>query len=1072
MSGTRNIFSLVGGLLALVVVFCSCQRQPETPTSSTTDQAVNGVAVDHAAVTAAAEPISYNSQVRPILSDRCYACHGPDAANQKSPFRLDSAEASRQNLAKAGEPPRHGIVPGKPDESLVLQRILHEDPSMRMPPPEAKKKKITDEEIAILRQWILQGANYEKHWAFVAPVKPPLPAVRDEAWIRNDIDRFILAKLELRNIAPAPAADRETLVRRVYMDLTGLPPTPEEIDRFLADESPTAYEEMVDRALASPHYGERTAMDWLDAARYGDTNAIHVDMMRTSWPWRDWVIEAFNRNLPYDEFIIEQLAGDLLPNATVDQKVATSFNRNHGITNEGGVIAEEFMVEYAVDRVSTVGTAMMGLTMACARCHDHKFDPVTMDDFYSMMSFFNNINEKGLESQSEFDAYAYRPFIYVYTAEEEKEKTRADQILNEINRLKQLGEKERPVPPADEKAVAWEALTLARAESDKNKQPPVLSIKTQRELRGNANKKITQIQDSKKIHFRSDIGTDAALTLSFKAPTRPFNSIRIEATPSVNKGRGERYGLDVSDSVLREIEVEWHDGKTSRPLEISGGYASLDVQGQRFAAAIDKNPATSWNLGVPHLDHHLFLQLKEPVTPTGGELRVRLRYVGTQPIYKFYNDLVFYAGNNPHGYAEPIALIPQKQRADWHQDALLVNQCRQAGLTELTAETLGWARGVDARLQKTATRCMVMEERADVKPTYVLDRGLYDQPLKDRPRDRVTPAVFPPMAADAPKNRLGFAQWLVSDEHPLTARVAVNRFWQQIFVHGIVRTSEDFGLQGDNPTHPALLDYLAVDFRENGWDVKRLMKLMLTSATYRQSSRHRDDLQEIDPENKLLARAPRYRFPAEVIRDNALAASGLLVETIGGPSVKPYQPPGLWREKTMRPDTNTGVFKRDTGDKLYRRGMYTFWKQASPPPQMELFDAPSREACVMKRRITTTPLQALVLMNDETWLEFSRELATRLFRELAGGWEEQLPARLERGLRLATGRQPTDEELQRWISFTNDNLELFAEKPEEAKGFLAYGEKPRDESIPETELAALTFSMSAVFNLDETVTRD
>lgn len=1062
----RSIISGVTRLLLCAVsllVLNGCGERAEEAEAESHEEASSGYQ---------GEAISYNSQVRPILSDRCYACHGPDAANQKSPFRLDSLEASRMNLAREGEAPRHGIVPGDPDASLVIQRIVSKDPSEQMPPPEAKKKRITEEELAILRQWIAEGANYEKHWAFVAPVKAEPPAVKDEAWVRNPIDRFILAKLESRNIKPSPEADRETLIRRVYMDLLGLPPEPGDIDEFLADTSDTAYEAMVKRVLASPHFGERAAIDWLDASRYGDSNAIHVDMMRTSWPWRDWVIRAFNGNMPYDQFIIEQLAGDLLPDATTDQKVATSFNRNHGITNEGGAIPDEFLVEYAVDRISTVGSAMMGLTVACARCHDHKFDPITMDDFYSMMSFFNNINEKGLESQSEFDAYAYRPFVYVYTKEEEQDRARADKILNEVKRLKQLGNTERPVLPADEKAVAWDALTLTGAASDKNKLPEILLIKKEKDLGNNANNRVTQSEDTRKVHFRTDIGDDAALTLSFKAPSGPFNAIRIEASPSADKGRGQRYNLDLSDSVVSEIEVELHDGKASRPLEISGGYASLDAEGNQFAAAVDKNPATSWNLGVANRDHHLFLQLKEPVTAAGGEVRVRMRYVGTQPLYKFYNDLVFYAGNNPHGYDEPIALIPEKERADWHKDALLANQCRKAGLTELAAEDVGWAHGLDEQLKKTATRCMVMEERADIKPTYVLDRGLYDKPLKDRPRERVTPAVFPPMAEDAPKNRLGFAQWMVSDEQPLTARVAVNRFWQQIFVNGIVRTSEDFGLQGENPTHPELLDYLAVDFRENGWDVKRLYTMLLSSATYRQSSRVREDLEEVDPQNKLLARSPRYRFPAEVIRDNALAASGLLVDKVGGPSVKPYQPPGLWREKTMRPDMNTGTFKRDSGEDLYRRGMYTFWKQASPPPQMELFDAPSREACVMKRRITTTPLQALVLMNDETWLEFSRELATRLFHEVNGTWDEQLSERLVRGLRLATGRKPSDEELQRWVQFTRDNLDMFAEKPGDAEGFLKYGEKPRDESIPVTELAALTYSMSAVFNLDETLTRD
>lgn len=1055
--------------LAAFLLIAGCTKQQDDVASSPTETSKS----DGAPSTATAPlDVSFNEHIRPILSDNCFACHGPDVDNQESPFRLDSEEASRMDLSNEGEAPRYGIVPGDPENSELLQRILHTDPSQQMPPPESKKKEITAKEIAFLRQWILDGAKYEEHWAFVPLSKPASPTVKNQDWVRNELDHFILAQLEARNIAPSPEASPETLVRRVYIDLTGLPPSPEDVDAFLLDKTDTAYESMVDRALASPHYGERMAIDWLDAARYGDSNAIHVDMMRTSWPWRDWVINAFNRNMPYSQFIVEQLAGDLLPNATVDQKVATAFNRNHGITNEGGVIPDEFLVEYAVDRVSTMGSAMMGLTLGCARCHDHKFDPVTMNEFYSLMSFFNNIPEKGLESQSEFDAYAYRPFTYVYTEEEKISKARADEIMGEVNGLKAKKGKEVRSAAGDENAVNWEALTLSKAESNKKKLPAVLSVKTQKSLRGNARNKVVQIQDSKKIHFRTDVGSDATLALHFKGPAAPFNAIRIEATPSLSKGGGEKYGLKLSDIQISEISVEVRSKKTKRDMKLTGGYAALDSTGEGFKQTLDQDPSTSWNLGIPIFEHHFFVQLQEPVTSAVDEVVVRLRFAGGQPVYKFVNDFVFHAGNNPHGYENPVALIPEKERANWHKDAERLQAFNRAGATTLQMSEFVWARGHQAYLNKTATRCMVMEENKNIKPTYVLNRGLYDQPLKDRPRERITPAALPPMPEDAPKNRLGLAQWLVSDEHPLTARFAVNRFWQQLFRHGIVKTSDDFGLQSESPSHPLLLDYLAVDFRENDWNVKRLMKQMVMSATYRQSSRHREALKEFDPDNRLLALAPRYRFPAELIRDNALAASGLLNEQIGGPSVKPYQPDGLWREKTMRPDMNTGIFKRDSGDDLYRRGMYTFWKQAAPPPQMELFDAPSREACVMKRRITTTPLQALLLMNDETYLEIARELATRVFGEVEGDWADALAPRLERGLRLTTGRIPTEDELERWVTFTHGTVAQFAEKPEDAKKFLTQGERPIDASLPEVELAALTFSMSAMLNLDETITRD
>jgi hypothetical protein len=1060
----NNSWNVVAVCTCLLTAACSSEKGSQADEQGQENNRGNS------SLTPSPKAVSFNEHVRPILSDRCFACHGPDADNQESLFRLDSQEASRMNLAKEGEAARYGIVPGKPEESLLMARILHEDPNERMPPPAAKKKGVSEDEVAILRQWILNGAEYKKHWAFVPVTKPNLPAVKQTAWIRNDIDRFVLAKLESRQISPAPEADKETLIRRVYMDLTGLPPSPEAISAFVGNESPAAFEAMVDEVLASPHYGERLATDWLDAARYGDTNASHVDMMRTSWPWRDWVINAFNQNMPYSQFIIEQLAGDLLPDATDAQKVATSFNRNHPITNEGGVIPEEFLVEYAVDRVSTMGSAMMGLTLGCARCHDHKFDPISQDDFYSFMSFFNNIPERGLEAKQEYRAYAYPPFITVYTDEQKKTRASADATLQEVAALKKLKGKDAVKIPGDEHAVQWHPLALVSTHSDKKKLPPIFSIKNQKQLRGNANNKITQISDSKRIILRADIGSDAALTLGFKAPGAPFNTIRVEASPKDRQGRVLPEQLE---NIISEIEVELRNGDSTQTLELVSGLSSLPAVAEAgIAQALDSDPSSAWNQGLPNGEHHFLLQLKEPVTATQREVLIRFRYAGNQSQDMFHNDLIVYAGNTPHRHENAVALIPVKDRLAWHQDALLIDSCNQAGQTKLTAIDYFRAKVQLAHLKMTAARCMVMEEKKDIQPTYVLDRGLYDQPLKDRPRERVTPPVFDPMPEDAPKNRLGLAQWLVADSHPLTARFAVNRFWQQLFQHGIVKTSEDFGLQSDPPSHPELLDYLAVDFQENHWDVKRLMKMMVMSATYRQTSTVREELKAIDPDNRLLARAPRYRFPAEVIRDNSLAASGLLVDTIGGPSVKPYQPDGLWREKTMQPDMNTGIFRRDTGDKLYRRGMYTFWKQASPPPQMELFDAPSREACVMKRRITSTPLQALMLMNDETYLEMSRELATRLFSDLAGPWQDTLSARLTRGFLLTTGRTPRDSELEQWETFTNESLKRFGQTPEDATAFLSYGEKPKDPEIPEIELAALSFSMSALLNLDETLTRD
>lgn len=1019
------------------------------------------------------DSVSFNHHIRPILADQCYACHGPDVDNQKSPFRLDTQENSRLNLAKKDEPVRHGIVPGNPEQSIILKRILHEDPTQQMPPPYAKKKAITPDQVALIRQWIKDGANYEKHWSFVPPTKPNIPVVTNTAWGHNPIDNFILVSLENNGIIPSPIADKETLIRRVYIDLTGLPPHPKEIDAFIADTTANSYETMVDRALASPHYGERMTIDWLDVSRYADTNALHVDLMRTSWPWRDWVINAFNDNMPYDQFIIEQLAGDLLPDPTIQQKIATSFNRHHGITNESGVIPEEFLTEYAVDRVSTMGSAFMGLTFGCARCHDHKFDPITQNDFFSLVSFFNNIPERGMETQQEYRAQAYPPFVYCYSDKEKTAIKKSEEILTELNRLKNLPGNEKLPPIADQKAIDWEALDATKIESSSKKLKPLIVVNKTSEVKKASLKNITKVKETKQLHFKAHLGKDPDLLITFEPPKTKFNTIRIEATAKIEDFQNfEPFDSNNLEGIVKEIEILKIENGGETQLEIKNGYTSLGYKPETFANAYDKNEDTTWEQGISLAPHHYFLELKEPTILSKGKFAIRIKYKGLYTAEKITNDYTYYVANNPHDLDQPIALIPSNHRTEWQKDELLLSQYHKEQKSPYTAMALARATMEKKRVNTFATRVMVMEENPTVKPTYVLDRGLYDHPLKDRPRPRAAPEVFTPLPENAPKNRLGLAYWLVNKDNPLTSRVTVNRLWQQLFKNGIVKTSEDFGLQSESPSHPELLDYLAVTFMENDWDVKKLMKLMVMSSTYRQSSKQRTELRKIDPENRLLAYSPRYRFPAELIRDNALTASGLLNTKIGGPSVKPYQPSGLWREKTMQAKSNTGIFSRDTKDKLYRRGLYTFFKQASPPPQMELFDAPSREFCTIKRRITNTPLQALALMNDETYLEISRVLATRIINENKGSWNDQLAKRLEYGLRLATGRKPKQKELDEWIKFTNESLEKFRQTPEDAKNLLSYGEKKAKPTINEAELAALTYSMSTVLNLDETINRD
>lgn len=1118
ISMNKTIFCIL--CCALPLSLASCKKAADTavvpaaPDSKKSANSTTPEATKPAPATPQAgdEKISFSSQVRPILSNNCFACHGPDSHNQSSPFRLDTEEHSRANLAKAGETSRYGVVPGKPEESLLLQRIITKNPHEAMPPPYAKKPALNEEQVAIVAEWIRQGAEYEPHWAFVAPVKPAVPEVKDKTWPRTPIDNFVLAKLESKGIKPAPEADKETLARRVHMDILGLPPTPEEIDAYTADTSDKAYENMVDRALSSPHYGERMAIDWLDLARYGDSNAIHHEMIRTSWPWRDWVINSFNKNMPYDQFLTEQLAGDLIPNATLEQKLATSFNRNHGINNEGGAIPEEWLIEYAVDRVSTYGTAVMGMSVGCARCHDHKFDPISQNDFFSLMAYFNSINEVGLERQDGSRARAYPPFVQVPTEPQKQAMESVGKTLADLQPVREDKNPEAVKVPDESKGIDWGVLAPVGAKTSSKKDLGLASTKNGNggDGLGTINFDIPELKDrffseGNTIYPIFPISSGEEMTLEFGLPGKqakkgrrnspkqnalelaltetPINTVRVDSVNPFNylwnyqsDSVSSVLGMDLATirQALPDIQVELEQGGKRKPLAVTAIRSTFQGLSPELTAAQAADPANGWKLGVPGIDSSVFLQLTAPVTlAKDAKLIVKLKFQGSEATYgsALSNSFRVAIANNPHGLDDWLALFKNKDRQYWMNDTWLAAKANAAGKSPATGLDLARAHYLKNHYDQCATRVMVMEERATPVQTYVLDRGSYDKPLKDRPRERTTPTAFPALPKDAPKNRLGLAQWSMASENPLTARVQVNRLWQQLFRNGIVKTSEDFGLQSELPTHPELLDYLAVDFRENKWDMKRAMKNMVMSATYRQSSKHREDLKEIDPENKLLARAPRFRFPAELIRDNALAASGLLNEQVGGASVKTYQPE-IWKEKSMDARSNYGFYTRNTGDKLFRRGLYTMWKQSVPPAQMEIFDAPSREFCSTRRAATNSPTQAFVLMNDETYLEFSRKLAERLFVDVNGPWKDKLSERVRRGFRLATGRNPKDEELESWISFSNENLQRFSADTGNAEKFLSYGETPREKSLPPTELAALSFTMSTILNLDETITRD
>ncbi len=1033
------------------------------------------------------DEVDFNFHIRPILSDRCFICHGPDKAQVASGLQLNASETAYMNLAEAGEPNRFALVPGSPEHSEVIARISSDNPDLRMPPASSLKKPLTKAEQQLMRQWVARGAVYKPHWAFIPPTQPTLPTPQQQAWVRNTIDVFVLARLEARGLSPAPEANRKTLIRRLYFDLTGLPPSPAAINAFVKAGEPDAYERLVEALLDDPHYGERLAMEWLDVARYADTHAIHVDMTRTSWPWRDWVIQAFNKNMPYDRFVVEQLAGDLLPEATLEQKLATSFNRHHGISNEGGAIDEELRVEYAADRVRTVGTAFMGLTLNCARCHDHKYDPITADDYYSMISFFNSVDgEKGLEVQNEHTAYAYRPYVEIWKPEDQKEFERNEARLKAIQ-VQSQWDANAPIPLDDSNSVtplAWTDL-LAKGENPTTE--------------GKEKKKIWDItignkQDVRERFVDPNVSQNHSFVLSLPAQPNDVNLFRIEI-PKLHTLDDLRMAYAYVPAYVRHLKIEVgheivaEENKkqiqwTAQSVAWSWTPAGDDVPGAGFEQALDNDPNTLWEVLPTDRPFTLMMLLKDPLPASTEATPCRITFTFMKGGTHFPQKADVFAASCVEGPAymqnltpfSPLASIPAAQRAEWQKRSLVLDHRVAQGTVEKGIHASWWrAQDRQFSLRKNLLRCMVMKEMAEPRPTYLLKRGQYDLPDKERPRGRAVPAVLGALPQDAPADRLGLAQWLVHRDNPLVSRVTVNRYWQMLFGTGLVTTVENLGAQGEMPSHPELLDFLAVDFQESGWNLKGLLRQIVSSATYRQQAIASPESRQRDPENRLLSHYPRRRLPAEMIRDQALAASGLLVKTIGGPSVKPYQPAGLWRERAMRTHNSTGTFYRDSGPNLYRRSMYTFWKQAAPPPQMATFDAPPREVCVARRSPTNTPLQALVLQNDETYLEVARKLAERVMLEIPGGWQVTIDERLARAFLLLTGRRPTLDDMLVLQELAQKNRQAFSRADREDRWDTAvsqYGESTVDERLAAVELASLSFTVSAILNLDETITQD
>jgi mono/diheme cytochrome c family protein len=1031
-----------------------------------------------------APPISFNREILPILANNCFACHGPDEKKRETKFHFDTQEGM---FAKRGV-----IEPGNAAESLLVEKITDPNPKDRMPPPDSGHS-LTERQIVLLRRWIDEGAKWDTHWAYVAPKRPELPAVREAPWVRNPVDQFILARLEREGLRPSPEADKETLLRRVTLDLTGLPPTLAEIDAFLTDSSPDAYEKRVDALLGSPHYGERMAVPWLDAARYADTHGYHIDSLRNMWPWRDWVIGAFNENLPFDRFVIEQLAGDLLPDATREQKIASGFNRNHMVNFEGGAIADEYQVEYVVDRVEATSSAFMGLTMGCARCHSHKFDPITHKEFYEFFAFFNTVPELGLDGRTGNAV----PFLPLPSPQQQ---ARLDE-LNTAIKARETALDDAVVAPLQ---IQWE-----NAARETPSQADGAGLQAHYELDGNFSDISGRYQHGRTIageptfdggrvgraaSFDGDtevsfgnVGSferDEAFSLA--AWLRGRGNLPMAGFQKIESGDRRRgYEWQFDDIVLVDIQ-KWAarlniriasdspdsaiEVRTRERLRLGDWYhVALTYDGSGKAAGVNFY-LDGERLAVDVVRDTLRGSIKTDAPLRVGSKAIGKPYVGQIDDLRLYNRALTPQQVEDLAVHYPIRAIlsgvigkPSKDDANRLREYFLTYRAPEA-MRAAHAE-LGVLRERKEDLVKVIPTAMIMAEMKKPRDTFILARGDYRNQT-----DKVTPgvpAILPPLPKDAPANRLTLARWLVDPGHPLTSRVAVNRYWQTYFGYGIVKTQEDFGVQGEPPTHPELLDWLATEFIRTGWDVRAMQRLIVTSATYRQSSKTTATLLEKDPENRLLARGPRLRMAAEMVRDTALASSGLLNDTIGGPSVLPYQPRGLWEELAFGDGFSAQAYEQSHGPDLYRRGMYTLWKRTAPPASLATFDAPDREKCTARRAQTNTPLQALVLMNDPTFVEASRALAERALLE--GGKDSK--SRISYAFRLATARRPSGKEIKVLRTLFDGRYKVFRQDRQAALKLLAVGESRRNRTLDVAELAAYTTVASVIFNLDETITK-
>ena len=1018
----------------------------------------------------------FNHDIRPLLAEACFTCHGPDENKREADLRLDVNEGLT-GISSSDDPI---LKPHRPEESELYKRLVHSDPAQRMPPPDALHQ-LTTSEIELIKKWIAEGGSWDEHWAFVTPMQPEWPAVIDASWVRQPLDLFILSKLESQGLNPSVRADRRTLIRRVTFDLTGFPPTPEEVNRFLADDSDNAYEQLVDRLLDSPRFGERLAVDWLDASRYADTHGYHEDFHRDMWPWRDWVIRALNQNMPFDQFATEQIAGDLLPNATNQQHVATGFSRNHGVTASG--ISEEYRVEYVIDRVKTTSAVFLGLTIGCAQCHDHKYDPITQKDFYRFFAYFNTITDKGVENRSGNVDPLIRvedPLLLAATKEAEQ---RLESITLEMDKRRENHDLE---------IKNWfESLNRNELTSMQAAIHPTFGLVTH-----------FQLGEQEGSRVVSEVGGEPGYVRGSAEWTedKQRKSLRFDGQTHVDLG--DRAGFDRLDAfsfggwIYPEREgillARVSPDKSLRGYEVRVGGGKIDARltnrefekGLRVTTDEDA-PLNKWSHVFVTYDGssraagvNIYLNgqpLKTNIQKDSlrGTIRVpdplKIGQRGNrQALLGRVADVRIY--NRQLSAAELLQLSGNTNVSDLLQEGALSAESRQT----LASHYLQQNDEAYRRLWRDQEACkaelrrlgddnptvMVMKEMAQPRETFVLMRGQYDQ--HGEKVEAGTPSVLPSPPTDAPKNRLGLADWLTDKNHPLFARVMVNRLWQMIFGVGIVKTAEDFGIQGERPAYPNLLDYLSRDFADSNWDIKRLLKQLVLSATYQQSSVASPELLAKDRDNRLLARGPRYRMSAEMIRDAALATSGLLVNRMGGPSVKPYQPPGLWIEMQNRP------YEPDHGEKLYRRSLYTYIKRSVPPPNMVALDATNREVCTMRRQRTSTPLAALVMLNDPTFVEASRALAGDLLQTKGLNIEDCI----REGYMRTVSRPPGVPEIADLLRLYEKQYAIYSQDLVAAKSLLSVGESLRDDSFPLDVHAALTCVASVLLNLDETISKE